>query len=107
MSIEQTQTIDFIGIEKKSGNVILTISDHLDWSDSGHHLMILQEKINSYLRFYESGEIYQVYPEARGREIAIDIVGKYPPDEQGRLFIQRAEVILNKIGLLLRLSTLR
>ena len=37
MSIEQTDVVDFIGTDKATGLVILTISDHLDWSDEHEH----------------------------------------------------------------------
>jgi hypothetical protein len=35
MSVEETNKIDFFGIEKTSGDVILTVSDHLDWETNG------------------------------------------------------------------------
>lgn len=53
MSIEETEVIDFIGIDKEQGEVSLTISDHLEWDDN--HLFILQKKLNSYISFIESG----------------------------------------------------
>lgn len=49
MSIDQRDTIDVIGVDKKSNQVILTISDHLEWTADGH-LYLLQEKLNIYLR---------------------------------------------------------
>jgi hypothetical protein len=48
MSIEQADTIDFVNIEKASGDVLLTISDHLDWDETERqHLILLQGKLNS------------------------------------------------------------
>ncbi|WP_407059149.1 DUF6572 domain-containing protein [Ralstonia syzygii subsp. celebesensis] len=35
--------------------------------NSEEHLLLLQEKINCYLRFIESGEIYNSFPSAEGR----------------------------------------
>lgn len=43
------------------------ISDHLDWDDELEHIHALQEKINAYLRFVESGEILGKYPQAAGK----------------------------------------
>ena len=48
MSIEQTDLIDIISIDRLTGETILTISDHLDWSDSATHLRLLQNKLNRY-----------------------------------------------------------
>jgi len=57
MSAEDTEIIDIVGINRETGHVILTISDHLDWSDSTAHQLILEKKFNSYLAFVESGDI--------------------------------------------------
>jgi hypothetical protein len=59
MSVEQKDVIDAIGVNKESGEVVLTISDHLDWEDTSAHLLVLQDKINTYIAFIESGEILQ------------------------------------------------
>lgn len=42
MSIEQADVIDAIVVDKETGQVVLTISDHLEWGDD--HLLLLQEK---------------------------------------------------------------
>ena len=45
MSVEQTDVVDIVGIDRETGHVELTISDHLDWSDSITHQTILQKKL--------------------------------------------------------------
>jgi hypothetical protein len=104
MSIDKINTIDLIGTDKKSGNIILTISDHLDWIDSQHHLKILQEKINTYLRFIESGEIYMEYPQANGKKLLIEIVGKYDLPIEGKDFLKNANLIVKKSATEIRFS---
>jgi len=99
MSIEQPKLIDFIGVDKASGSVVLTISDHLDWKDSQHHQLILQEKLNSYLAFIESGEILESYPDSKGRRPVIGVVGQYAPDVSGREFLARVESTLEHAGI--------
>ncbi len=50
MSIEQTEIVDFVNIDRKSGDVWLTISDHLPGDHGeGEHLVLLQNKLNAYL----------------------------------------------------------
>lgn len=102
MSVEQLDIVDIISTDKSSGHVILTISDHLDWSDTARHQIILQEKINKYLAFVESGEILESYPDAKGRPTVIKIVFKLSPDTQGYEFLAKARAVIESAGFSLR-----
>ena len=102
MSIEQPDVVDVVSIDKKTGHVILTISDHLDWSNSVQHQAILQTKFNKYLAFVESGEILTRYPDASGRPIAIKVVFKYKPNQEGLWFLARAKETIESAGFSLR-----
>ena len=62
MTIEQLDVVDFIGVEKYTNKVILTISDHLDWEKEEEHLHLMQRKINAYINFIESGELCETVP---------------------------------------------
>ncbi len=77
MSVVDKSKIDFIGIDKETNNVILTITDHLSWVDEMSHIYILQEKINSYIAFIEGNELHETYPESLNKTILINIVFKY------------------------------
>jgi len=99
MSIEQADAVDFVSIDDASGRVLLTISDHLDWDrDEGAHLLLLQGKINSYLRFIESGEINRRFPQAKGRRVTINVVGRFPLSEQASVFFERAQAAIQTAG---------
>ena len=102
MSVDQPKIIDFIGVDKGSGETILTISDHLDWTNSHEHQLVLQDKINSYLAFIESGEIFEGYPGAKGRPVVIKIVFKHKPDQEGRRFLDRAKEVIERAGISLQ-----
>jgi len=41
MTVKQLDVVDIVSIDKITGHVVLTMSDHLDWSDSAAH----QEKL--------------------------------------------------------------
>jgi hypothetical protein len=69
MGVQQTTVIDAIGIDKVTGAVHLTIADALEWGAS--HLRLLQEKLNAYPAFVESGELHSAYPSAAGMIRAI------------------------------------
>lgn len=87
MTVEQTNSIDAIGVKAMTGDLCLTISDHLEWGgDENEHFLLLQQKLNTYLRFIESGEMVQVYPDSKGRSVVIDVVCKYAPSNSATGF---------------------
>ena len=108
MSVEQTDTIDFATIDKTSGDLWLTISDHLPWDDNdSNHLTLLQNKLNAYLRFVESGEVFTKLPEAKGCGIVINLVGKFPLNHQADIFFGRAKAAIEGAGFRLQFSLVR
>src|SRR5579872_4651547 len=98
MSISENNKIDAIGTDKVTGDIILTIADHLDWTDSNMHLNILQEKLNAYIQFIESGQIFDDYPNCRGRKLIIEIVSKEDYTGLGLNFLQKVRPIIQSIG---------
>lgn len=98
MSIDQTSVVDAIGVDNSSGDVILTITDHLEWS-SNDHLLMLQEKLNAYLSFVESGEILNTLTDAKGRNVLINVVCKYPPDKSGVDFLNQVTGFIESAGM--------
>src|SRR5437879_6048264 len=83
MTIEDSRTIDIISMEKE-GTCILTISDHLDWAETEGHIKLLQNKLNDYLAFIESGEIYEQYPKAKDRPIRLRVMFQHAPDQKAK-----------------------
>ena len=105
MAVVDSRTIDFIGIDENSGDCVLTVSDHLEW-DGEEHLIVLQDKLNSYLAFMESGELEAEYPDSEGRQIRIDVVVRHQPDEKGLKFFESAGAAIKDAGFSLRWSLL-
>jgi hypothetical protein len=67
MSIVQGNKIDMVVTDKEKTRVALVIADHLDWEeDESEHLVLLQDKINAYLHFIESGQLKQSRPDLAG-----------------------------------------
>ena len=97
MTIEQTDKIDFIG-ESESGNIVLTVSDHLEWDKENEKLFLLQEKINSYLAFLESDEVLEHYPNSKYQAYIINIVSKYKPTEEAEKFLSLAKEAIIEAG---------
>jgi hypothetical protein len=102
MTVEQTNAVDIIGTNPKTNQVILAISDHLEWTGDDQadkfHMYLLQQKFNSYLEFLESGEIYRKYPDAVGKEVVIKIMSKFPMNDEAKAFLEKAGAIVMRYG---------
>ncbi len=97
MSVSDTRVVDSLGIDKVSGECVLTIVDHLAWDDP-EHLLTLQEKLNTYLAFIESGEIEEHVPNARAGKIRINIVAANEPSEEAVDFLSQAQDVIRGAG---------
>ena len=92
MTIENAEVIDGAGVDKKTAEVILTISDHLPWEDGEAHLRLLEKKIGRYLDFIRNGQVRKQFPQAEGSPIRIDVICKYyPPTQLGARFLAAAK----------------
>ncbi len=98
MTVEQLDVVDVVSTDRNSGHVILTISDHLDWSSSAGHQTVLQSKLNKYLTFVEGGELLVRYADAKDRPVTIKVVFKYKPDREGQRFLDNAEKVIESAG---------
>jgi hypothetical protein len=96
-TVIQAGVVDWLSIEKGSGHVVLTVVDDQDWSDEVGHLLALQEKLNNYLAFIESGEVFECLVETVGRTVArtmpmkVSIVAKYDMTFQAKQFLEYAK----------------
>ena len=98
MAIDNATVIDAIGEEKMTGDLVLTISDHLDWNNERDHLQALQDKINAYFDFIQSGQIYEERPEARERAIRIDVIAQFPAPASVASFFHAIEKVAVQNG---------
>ena len=101
MSVDQKDTVDLISTSP-DGKVMLTISDHLPWDENNEHLLVLQDKLNSYLMFIESGEIFESYSTAKNKSLIIEVVMKYKPNEVALVFLTRSKETIENTGVQLR-----
>ena len=94
MSVVDTASIDAIGLDKEMKRVFLTIIDSLVWDDENVHLFTLQEKINTYLHFIESGELLETMPDSKGFDTAIEVILKHVPSDKAIHFFDKTMQIL-------------
>jgi hypothetical protein len=103
MTVEDTDKIDRIALERASGKVLLVISDHLPWDiDEGQHLVLLQAKVNRHLDAIESGELYRRFPLTRGRSFVIVIYSLFELSQDGRNLVGNLKNGLAEMGIELR-----
>ena len=97
MSVIDRNIIDFAYVD--DGKITLCISDHIPWEDDlvQGHLEILQEKINDYLDFITSGQIYEQYGD-NGNVPNIKIIFCYKTTNKVEDFLNKAKCILNQDG---------
>src|SRR5262245_36202193 len=105
MSVEEVAVVDAIGVEQGTGVVVLTISDHLSWQSESGHLASLQAKINRYLSFLESGEVYRKYEASRGRTFRIEVVFSVSPPPGAERFLSNARNAVEHAGFTLSWRT--
>lgn len=104
MGIDKAGLIDAIGVDKNTGEVVLSILDAHDWDEEREHLLLLKEKINRYLGFVESGEIQQCYPSAQDQLCRIDILFRCQPPAKVDGFLIEAQNVVLEYGCKLRWS---
>jgi hypothetical protein len=97
MSVENPKVIDFISVDGQ-GRLVLTISDHLEWDQEGEHLFALQEKINAYLSFIESGQMKKQRPQDASRPIVIRVVALHEMDAPSEQMFSRFRDFVSKTG---------
>ena len=100
MAIDNIEVIDFSGIDKQNGDICLTISDHLDWNDAEQKLEILASKLNAYIQFITSGQVYEAHRDQEGRHVRVQVLCLHPPPKSvdGSLLSIRNQLASQHIG---------
>ena len=101
MSITDLNKIDIIATRPDSDVVKLVITDPLGWEDTHGHAALLQEKINTYIAFIESGQLATVKepPIPESPEVWITLVAQQQPSQDGQEFLTQVDEFLRGIGL--------
>lgn len=97
MTIRETAKIDVLG--ERADGVVLAIVDDLDWIDPDHHERLLQDKLNAYLAFIESGQLVEHTPvRIEQASIEIRLVAVHRPNARGQDFLDRVRETLERAG---------
>ena len=90
MSLDNINIVDAVGTEISTGCVVLNILDPWDWTDEALHIDRLRQKISRYVEFVKSGQLQEDYPDAFGRSLRIEVVGRFPLPLTGKQFLEAA-----------------
>jgi hypothetical protein len=97
MTVEDTRSIDIVAT-RPDGGVVLVIVDDLGWDDPNHHMFLIQEKINAYCDFVESGEFRSKFAQAKVDPITILLKLAYPPPNEVQWFLSKTTELLLSAG---------
>lgn len=95
---EKIISIDEISIDKETDMVYLRIFDDMDWTDEDKHLYTLQCRINTYLKFAETKEVTEAYPDVRKGQFAIFIEFSNEPTPQALEFVSQVRAFIRDYG---------
>src|SRR5262249_39251794 len=100
LSINQSESVDVMGIDKQTGRVSLGISDHLRWdAPLDSHLAVLERKLATYVHFVRSGQLLMHYPDAASRGVSIQLICKYRVSVEGASVLLQARAALEAEGI--------
>ena len=101
MSISETDKIDIVAARPNSPIVKLVITDHLTWDDLDAHGRLLQDKINTYMEFVESGQLARLSePKIPATpEVRITLAVQHKPTREALKFLERVEGFLAGVGM--------
>lgn len=100
MSVTDKEILDGIGISKNNPHELgLFLSDHLDWENECEHLMLLQDKINAYITFWESAQYKEIYNDINFDNCVIEIHFLFEPTLKALQFISVVEKQISEIGM--------
>src|SRR5260370_35975147 len=97
MAVDDPNAIEFISVDG-GGRLVLTISDHMEWDLEKEHLFALQEKINRYLSFIESGQLKAQRPQDASRPVTIRVVALHKMDDQSAQMFLKFQNFVAKSG---------
>lgn len=91
LNIEKTDTIDGLAYEQDTSSLILLLTDGMDWSDMNRHLLLLQDKLNTYIWYIDSEQYKEKYPNVKSVELRVSFLFEEP--EICRKLLERAKQV--------------
>lgn len=97
--------VDALGVESETGHVVLTIADSWSWTDELGHLSALQEKLNAYFKYIESGQVWEECTAGKGRQLRINVVFRFAPPAAAAELLAKAADVASQLDILVSYDT--
>ena len=96
MAIEDTETIDAILYDSEKDNLNLIIIQIKDWKAIPESLELLRKKINNYIIFALKGQLWEEYPQYKGKQVCFSLECNSLPEGQISELIDSTIQVLSK-----------
>jgi hypothetical protein len=109
MSVQESDTIDYIYVEEDSEDPVLVVSDPLGWTppEEEPHLGLLADKLSTQQVFVNSGQIAKVWPSFRdGKLVWVEVAGRCSLSARAEDFYRQAGEVLAESNIGLRFMLL-
>ncbi len=84
--------------ETNDGEVLLVITDHLEWENLSEHLTLLEKKLSTYVFVLESGRIFEGREHLRGKKFILVVDCQYSPAPDAIDYINHVRPIVQSYG---------
>lgn len=98
MSVTEGNMLDGVAMDEE-GALRLLITDHLDWENEYEHLYALQNKMNAYIHYCESGQYRQFTQDQEPKYAVIEIHFLYEPTETAVEFLNNVQEQVGGMGI--------
>lgn len=100
MGIQEAAEIDAIARHPDGRIVKLVMEDELDWEAAELHCFMIQEKVETYVTFVETGQIWeQVEKSEPAPEVVLELVLAHEPPPEAATFLARVATAVAALGL--------
>lgn len=106
MSVDNPNTIDFVGHNPQSDIVTLGMVEEREWDGSEQRLVELEEKIQNYFSFIVDGQFAKTYPAYAEKPVEMRLYCETLPDLDTGRFIEtvKAKLADHNIGFAIALT---
>jgi hypothetical protein len=78
MSLDKADTIDLVSLTADGKTIVLHLVATRSWPSTGEGSLLLQAKLKNYVAFAADGQLIRQYPQAKDKNVRIEIRSDYP-----------------------------
>ena len=98
MTLSKTNTIDAIRQVPGSSTLVLSLFDDTDWQHSPEHWDLLCEKLDRYLAFLVTGEVFDHWTGSDVDAFVIDVAFRFEPPAAIASALERSQQFVANLG---------